>query len=354
MKEMTHIAGTFLIYADGAFLNGAGLDSGEDRNTVVPKTMMRGRTQVPYVSAQAWRRWLRNTAVEEAGWPKSELRSIGQSAKGTTAKISGELNPVDFPEDDLFGYMRAEEGQGRTKAEDSAEGDDAPAGKRIKVKALMRTSPMATSILAAVGTPRLSKDEGFVHLTEGTPLPYSTKFYSAHMAAIFCLDYSRLGRFSNIGDRVELDETRIKAWAEAGRIRTASEGVYELADRPSARKHRAAAILQSIPVLRGGAKMAAFGADVTPRVVIAAGLTCGNPIFSGVFDSTDGIARIRADALAEIIRDFGDRLATPVYIGIRSGFLANEDEVKAVAVEGVGVVVTTPVEAMRRLAGDLK
>lgn len=112
---LNNIAGTFLIDARAAFLNGAGLGSGEDRNKVIPKTFrerINGRSEeVPYVSAQAWRRWLRNTTNEENNWSPSELQSIGTAEKGSTNKISTELNPIDFPEDDLFGYMRSGKGK---------------------------------------------------------------------------------------------------------------------------------------------------------------------------------------------------------------------------------------------------
>jgi CRISPR-associated protein Cst2 len=77
-KRLTHVAGTFLIQADGAFLNGAGLGEGEDRNVTIPKTFRDGqRGEVPYVSAQAWKRWLRTTTIQEAGWPASEPQAIG-------------------------------------------------------------------------------------------------------------------------------------------------------------------------------------------------------------------------------------------------------------------------------------
>ena len=84
-NKLTHITGTFLIQAEGAFLNGAGLDTGEDRNAVIPKTYLDGRNRVPYVSSQAWRRWLRNTFQEENPHePAAEIKEKGQSAKGTT------------------------------------------------------------------------------------------------------------------------------------------------------------------------------------------------------------------------------------------------------------------------------
>src|SRR5205814_1986376 len=136
-----------------------------------------------YVSSQAWKRWLRNTLIEETGWPSSELKAIDVSKKGSTSKISGELDPVMFAEDDLFGYMRAQEGQGtRPKvAEETDEPElleEAETQKKApRAKAIVRASPFAASLLVSVRkTGWKGRDEGFVHLKEGTPLPYTTEF----------------------------------------------------------------------------------------------------------------------------------------------------------------------------------
>src|SRR5258708_29688402 len=112
MANGSHVAGTVLIQVPGSFLNGAGLGGGEDRNVTVPKTLLDGKRRVPYVSSQAWKRWLRTTVLEETGWPASELRATGESKKGSTNKIAGQLDPVTYPEDDLFGYMQAQKDQG--------------------------------------------------------------------------------------------------------------------------------------------------------------------------------------------------------------------------------------------------
>lgn len=161
--KVTHVAGTFLIQADGAFLNGAGLGEGEDRNVTIPKTFRDGRNDVPYVSAQAWKRWLRTTAVQEAGWRPSEPQAIGWNPKGNVNKIAAQLNPAEFPEDDIFGYMRAQEGQGRRRDVD-AEEEEEQEGDR-KVKAVMRASPFAASLLVSLrSTGWRGEDEGFVHL----------------------------------------------------------------------------------------------------------------------------------------------------------------------------------------------
>jgi CRISPR-associated protein Cst2 len=363
-RTLTHIAGTFVIQADGTFLNGAGLGQGENRNTTIPKMLKDGRNTVPYVSAQAWRRWLRNTLIDETGWPASELRAIDTNEKkGSTNKIAGELNPIDFAEDDLFGYMRAAgKDSVSTDAEDDAEGEeaseDAPAKsvKGAKVKPLMRSSPLATSILAAVRRDgRMSRDEGFVHLKEGTPLPYATEFYVANLQAIFCLDYNRLGVFRNVGDRIELREDLIppalkgKALTELQNLNDKG-AVYTLTDTGQ-RKIRARALLRALAVLRGGAKQAQFGADVAPKAVIASGLTCGNPIFNHLFDdSAENGLRLKIEVLKEIVNDYHDRIVSPVYIGIRTGFLANEADVRALSAP---FVLCTPREAMDKLGDHL-
>ena len=86
MSVPTHVAGTFLIYADASFLNGAGLGDGENRNVTVPKTLRDLKNEVPYVSSQAWKRWLRNTLIEETGWPASSNSGIGNFANGGSGR----------------------------------------------------------------------------------------------------------------------------------------------------------------------------------------------------------------------------------------------------------------------------
>jgi len=369
LTKTRHIAGTFLIHADASFLNGAGLGDGENRNVTVPKLLKDQKDEVPYVSSQAWKRWLRNTMIEETGWPASELTSIGKAnEKGTTTKIAGKLDPVGYAEDDLFGYMRAQEGQGKkVKAEDAD--TDADAGeeeekpnKPVKTKALVRASPFSASLLVSVRKKGWrGHDEGFVHLKEGTPLPYATQFYTTHLQGVFCLAHCRVGVFSNAGDRIELDESKAKGYLADGKIK-AIDGGYELVNCDQSRKERSGALLKALTVLRGGAKQAAFGTDVAPKFIIMAGLSCGNPIFNHLFTDTAETGLIfKKDAFLEILKDYADRITTPIFIGLRAGYVANENEIKELAGEHelergeekhkVSVVVSTPIEAAEAFAG---
>lgn len=332
MATLNNIAGCLLIDARAAFLNGAGLGAGEDRNQVIPKTFyetIEGRREkVPYVSAQAWRRWLRNTTNEENNWQPSELEAIGQSeGRGSTNKIATKLNPLDYPEDDLFGYMRSGSG-----SEESVQ----------------RTSPMKTSILKGIpGKRSINTDEAFVHLKEGTPLPYSTQFYSAHLEGFFLLEYYRLGVYDNLGSHVELE----KPLLEANTDRLESKEFYKKflrhtrKDVDTSRKQNAAGLLKGLAVLRGGAKQAAFGSDVSPKALILAGMECANPVFNDLFQGKGEKPELKIDSLKEIAKDYAGKLATPIYIGIRTGYLQNEDAVRQL---GEGFVVDTPVGIVQK------
>jgi len=263
-KSLTHIVGTFLIQAEGAFLNGGGLAKGEYGNTTIPKTFTDFKDKVPYVSSQAWKRWLRNTFQEEnQDQPPAKLKQIGKSAKGTTNKIGTEMDPVMFPEDDIFGYMRAQEGQGKIEDEDEEklpdEGlEETPQEekrkKKEKIHSVMRPAPFAASILTSLrksGWQGL--DKAYVHLEVGTPQPYNTEFYNTQLQGIFGLNYSRLGVFRNEGDRIELDEIYVEKYLKEGKISILKDSPtgkqYEIVDNP--RKKRATDILRSLAVMRG-------------------------------------------------------------------------------------------------------
>ena len=346
---LNNIAGTLLIDATAAFLNGAGLGSGEDRNQVIPKTFREkvgGRIEnTPYVSAQAWRRWLRNTSNEENNWNPSELHAIEVSTKGSTNKIATELNPIDFPEDDLFGYMKAGGKAKNAKEEDDESEDEEKKSKsKEKTESIQRTSPFRTSILKGIKElSALSTDEAFVHLKDGTPLPYSTRFYSTHLEGFFNLEYYRLGVYDNVGSRQELSKELIDKYnnqLEKSIISKKHER-FTLINREVCRKERASGLLKGIAYLRGGAKQAAYGADVAPKVLIIAGLESANPIFNNLFIGQGSKPALNIDAIKQLVNDYESKLATPVYIGIRTGYLANEEDVKGLAQDGF--IINSPI-----------
>jgi len=446
-KTLTHVVGTFLIQADASFLNGAGLGAGEDKNVTIPKTFRDGKYQVPYVSAQAWKRWLRNTVIEETKWMASEPKAIGWNPKGNVNKLSSELNPVDFPEDDIFGYMRAEAGQGRSREEEDTEDEEAETSGRSRTKSVMRASPFMASLLISLrSTGWQGRDEGFVHLKKYnsfslaeaeierflsemsgkqdkkkdvwkrlekfdaeftkkvkelspdnqldqlrllliekakeknkevtfienpcSPVPYTTQFYNTNLQGIFCLNYNRLGVYWNIGDRIELEEIKVKKLLAEGKIKEVTKEdlfkkmsddgksgkIYKITGTktPTVRE-RASALFNALVVLRGGAKQAQFGTDIAPKAVIVAGTTCGNPIFNHLFKDDGDAPVLKVETFKEIVKDYSDRIITPVIVGIRAGYLKNEKEVKELHDDtgnkiGVKILVMTPIEAAKKIA----
>ncbi|MBV9224822.1 MAG: hypothetical protein JOY85_12375, partial [Acidobacteriaceae bacterium] len=171
--------------------------------------------------------------------------------------------------------------------------------------------------------------------------------------------HHRVGRFQNTGDRIELEEAKAKKYLADGKLKII-DGGYELADVQQTCKERSGALLKALSVLRGGAKQAAFGTDVAPKLLILAGLSCGNPIFNHLFsdEQTTGLV-FKTDLFAELLRDYADRITTPVYIGLRSGYLQNEEEVRALATihesdrGSVEVKISTPREAAEAMASLL-
>ena len=59
--------------------------------------------------------------------------------------------------------------------------------------------------------------------------------------------------------------------------------------------------MRSLGVLRGGAKQAQFGCDVSPKVIILAGLSCGNLIFNDIFEDTKQLVTTPTEQLKAMI-----------------------------------------------------
>ena len=49
------------------------------------------------------------------------MRALHNNAAGHTDKSGGAFDPIEFPEDDIFGYMRAKKGSGKIEEEEEEE-----------------------------------------------------------------------------------------------------------------------------------------------------------------------------------------------------------------------------------------
>ena len=179
-------------------------------------------------------------------------------------------------------------------------------------------------------------------------MPYSTRFYSTHLEGFFNLEYYRLGVYDNLGSHQELSTELVTKHGdkfEISDLSNAKHKRYALREADKIRKKHAAGLLKGLAFLRGGAKQAAFGSDVTPKVLILAGMASANPVFNNLFIGTGEKPALNIETLKQIARDFNDKLSTPIYIGIRAGYLQNDEEVKNI---GGGFVVDSPQGIVKR------
>ena len=99
---MTYLVGKIALdITAGAPNNGRGED-----NTGVVKKLWIGREAFPYVSAQAFRRWVRDSL------PAAEARSpVTREGQGKKQQAYTAGRPDRYLDDDLFGYMVAIKGE---------------------------------------------------------------------------------------------------------------------------------------------------------------------------------------------------------------------------------------------------
>lgn len=343
---MAYLTALLLIDASASALNNSGdpIPNARTENTSSVKFIRKfGGGMYPYVTAQAYRRWLRRGLEEDPrGWQMSPIHREEKVAYV-------DANPISFWDDDLLGYMRA---PGKKKDKAAIEnmtpiGDD--------VSALTRISPLRVSTLVSVSPVNITNDFGVMARQEGDPVPYEHQFYRATLQGLLSLDMSSAGVFS-YSQRTgyqNLDSIRIKQAQEEGLIHDEERKTYRLSDDERLRRvHR---LIEAIPLVQGGAKQTLHYTDVTPVITIAAVTKYGNHPFNYLFEDRGDQITFKIDAFEKIIRGYQDQFMSDVYIGWRPGYAQAQfdqfgglpDDVRRRLVGG------TPHEAFAALAGAL-
>jgi CRISPR-associated protein Cst2 len=286
-----------LIDAPHSALNNAGNDSSErTENIVRVKAIRKGKKVYPYVSGQALRYWWRTTLEEKFNWNISPIKREKKIAF-TSA------NPVEYDDDDIFGYMRA-----LKKAE----------GGTVTRLSVLKNSPLV-SVVGQVPT----DDFGVMARHDGDPVPYEHEFYSTILKGIFSLDLDNIGVF------YKSEKTGYKnmyAELEAIAEKNGAEKVEDKWVMPAeVREKRAKDVLKVLPYLTGGAKQTSHLTDVSPKLLILAGIDGGNHLFMNLVREENGEALVDMAALEEVMSDYSDILLTDIYIGRRKGFMEELD-----------------------------
>jgi CRISPR-associated protein Cst2 len=315
---MSFVTGLLLIDAPASALNNLGSIPGARTDNTVGVKVIKAKDGIyPYVSAQSFRYWLRTTLERnEPNWKPAPIYREEKVAYT-------DANPIQWWDDDLFGYMRAP--SKKTAAVEQREADEAQAGLTPVTDTVTRVSPFRVSTLVSIAPTSIVDDFGTMSRHEGNPVPHEHQFYRTTLKGLFSLDLHACGTFSyrnKTGFR-NLDDERVKRAVEQDLEHVETEKSYRLSQ--SERVQRVAALLDGLARLEGGAKQALHYTDVAPALVILAVTKGGNHIFGHVVGATGrGLPVIKIDALKEALTVFDDDLLSDVFVGWTQGYLDDE------------------------------
>lgn len=320
---MAFVTGLLLIDAPASALNNQGAIPGaRTENTMGVKAIRTREGAYPYLSAQAFRYWLRTTLENGAfGWQAAPIFREKKVAYT-------DANPIDFWDDDLFGYMRAP--STKTSAEEARKASEDFAAMTPTTDTVTRVSPFRVSTLVSIAPVEITEDFGTMSRHEGDPVPHEHQFYRTTLKGLFSLDLRACGTFSyrqKTGYR-NLDDTRQKIAAERNLEHLENDKAYRL---PAAeRLQRVTTLFEGLTQLDGGAKQTIHYTDVSPVLAVFAVLRGGNNIFGHIVsakDTTYGKSTtpvLNLDALQEAMTVFEQDILSPVYIGWVKGYLDEE------------------------------
>jgi CRISPR-associated protein Cst2 len=300
---VTYLVGKIVLdVVAGAPNNGRGED-----NIARAKQMRVGRDVYPYVSAQAFRRWVRDSL------PATEQRSpVTRSGSGKKQQAYTAGRPHHYLDDDIFGYMVA--------VKKDANGSSGTC---------QRDTVLATGTFVSVTPRRPTQDYGT--MTRGfaagdNPVIHEHEFYTAELAGDVLLDLPRVGVFEidGTGLKVALTSEAASEARSEGAEETSLRGINALRLPLDERRRRAAVVLRSLAAVRGGAKQSLHYGDRAPALVLLAPIKGGVNPFTRVLGVRDGQAVFRADVLREEAAAWADELDGPITLGWAPGFLADQ------------------------------
>lgn len=314
------IQGFMLIDVDVAALNNAGSDTSRTtENAVVTKKIKKNGKEYPYVSGQAWRYWWRESLVQNFDWIMSPVTREHKIA-------FTEADPFKYPDDDMFGYMRA----AKKEVEDPTTG-------KIKSEniTLTRVSPLKNSALLAVAYNPIVQNFSSMSRQDGDAVPYGMDEYCAIMKGMFSINMDTAGTFSmlNRSGFMNINQA-MKDQALDGDTGTIDDPYQKDKDGNSiqlvrlekaTREQRIKETIAALKYLSGGAKRTTNYADVTPKLIVLTQFKSGNHPFSHLAKEELGKAIFSIHALQEVLHDYEDQFVGPVFIGRRAGFMDELD-----------------------------
>jgi CRISPR-associated protein Cst2 len=272
----------------------------EENISIVKKVTLPNGEEIPYVSAQAMRRYIRDKWQEmgmaispvhrltvEAAKEEEEEESLSTSQEAGKERpvarqvmASSECNPGKYVDDDLFGFMFS---------------------RRNDIR--KRTSPVKVSPAIAFFPYRGDRDLGVRITEEGkkdpTQMmpPFETEVYYNYFFCNILVDLERVGVFKD------------DSYGKAERPNDLS---------PTNRRERLKALMEAVRDLWGGGKQARFLTDISPKFIIYSRQSVKKPIFLERVKMKED-ETIDMNSVAETLKDERD-LLHKVVIGVANGF----------------------------------
>ncbi len=352
---MAFVTGTIVIDAPASALNNLGkIEGAMTDNSTGVKHIKTREGAYPYVSAQAFRFWLRQT-LENGPWGWKSAPIFREQKIAYT-----DANPLEWWDDDLFGYMRAP--STKASAVKAREEDQTRANETPVSETLTRVSPFRVSTLVSIAPVALVNDFGVMARHEGDPVPHEHQFYRTTLTGLISLDLGAAGTFTyqKRTGYLNLDQIRIDRAKKAQLEELSEKKAYRLPLKE--RMTRISALLQGLAVVCGGAKQSLHYTDVSPDILAIAVTRSGNHILSHIFGADNkGKLTLKLDALEEVFQVFGDDLLSPVYFGWVKGYMDEQrSTLERFASENPGaeswkgrIIVTHPVKAVNALCEEL-
>lgn len=345
---MAFVTGLLLIDAPASALNNLGNIPGErlDNTSGVKVIRTKENQTYPYVSAQAFRYWLRTTAQQRVeGWKAAPIYREEKIAYTDS-------NPITWWDDDLFGYMRAPK---KTSKEQKAAGTAQQRETEV-VEPITRVSPFRVSTLVSIAPVTITNDFGVMSRHEGNPVPHEHQLYRTTLQGLFSLDLHACGTFlyRNKAGYRNLDAVRTALAQEQHLEHLESEKAYRLP--LGERVRRVQGLFEALALLEGGAKQALHYTDVAPAFCLLAVTRGGNHIFGHLIGAKQGQPEIKHKALREALVTMQDEILSPLYVGWTRGYL---DEQRALFEEDLTsfsewpILIRHPRDAYRAFIADL-
>jgi CRISPR-associated protein Cst2 len=319
---MAFLTGMIILDAPASALNNAGAEDGaRTDNTVAVKKIRAHDGVYPYVSAQAFRYWLRTTLEHsEDQWKAAPVFREKKIA-------FSESDPITNWDDDLFGYMRAQSKKGDADEKKDNESKTKGAAPLEKDREITRVSPLRVSTFVSIAPATIVDDFGTMSRQDGDPVPHEHQFYRAHLRGLLSLDLTSAGTFYDC-ERTgfkNLDSYRREKASAQGAIEANVRGQDAFRLPIEQRKNRVSTLMRGLMNLAGGAKQTLHYTDLTPAVVVFAVTQGGNHPFYRMFtgNRNEG-TRLHEAATTEILTAFRSELLSQVYVGWAHGFLDAE------------------------------